>query len=790
MIDRARTSLLAFTLFTFPEYEVNWHHRALCSVLDRFARKEIRFLIICAPPRHGKSEIVSRRLPAFLHGMYPDDEIMATSYNSTLACDMTIDVQRIMDTPEYRQVFPESSITTTGSKTSYSRNSEEHELIGRKGSYRGQGVGGSFTGRGANFCFIAGTNVLTKDGKVPIEQLKVGDLVWSYSHDKKIRERKRISNISIRRTTQLVQVETTYGCQVLSTPEHPFFSERRGYTHARALERGEVLWSTRLHQKKNSLPTYLYFMWKDFRKNKIRIYESIKERAQRLLLRSRVLEQTSQLQESQKMLDMRSTDAIEKLSILFREVQAESEKTAKRNSISSLRSMRKIISISSLLSIKILFNVLQRLSSFCSYFWEEQSKIQRWIRKSIPISVLQAQTTHIRSRYEPVFGLSVGSQTSRASHRREQEYQHMGQSDYPLQFLPHHPSQIIRDTVSSVTEISCEPVEVYDIEVEGNHNFFAENLLVHNCIIDDPIKGREDADSEVFRERLWKFYTGTLRPRLEKNGSILLTLTRWHSDDLFGRIVKQGEDPSADQWEVFKFPAIKEDDLNPLDPREIGEPLWPNKYNLKDLMALKANGTRDWNSLYQQRPSAEEGNIINRNWWKYYTEAPGRFDEVIQSWDLAFTAKAKSDFVVGQVWGRVGSSKYLLDQVRGRLSFNNSVQAIIQLSNKWPSARLKLIENKANGPAVEDVLRKTVPGIVLVEPMGDKVARVNAVAPTIEAGNVYLPQNCAWIHDFVSECSDFPNATFDDCVDAMSQALRRLEQRKPMHGPISGHGMM
>ncbi len=155
LIHLARQSLLNFTLYTKPDYEINWHHRALAKKLDQFVRGEIRYLMVWLPPRHGKSELVSRRLPAYLHGLFPDCEIMAASYLDTLAGDMCIDVQNIIDSKEYQRVFPGTKIFPPG--TSYAkgtRNSSEHHIVGRRGKYRGQGVGGSFTGKGANYIII------------------------------------------------------------------------------------------------------------------------------------------------------------------------------------------------------------------------------------------------------------------------------------------------------------------------------------------------------------------------------------------------------------------------------------------------------------------------------------------------------------------------------------------------------------------------------------------------------------------------------------------------------------
>lgn len=150
--ELARRSLLDFTTYTFPEYRVNWHHRLLCEYLDKFVSGDIKRLIVSMPPRHGKSELVSRRLPAYILGKNPDLQVMATSYGASLSQRFNRDVQRIMDSRLYRNVFPETTlfgknIRTVASGT-WMRNSDFFEVVGHKGSYRNAGVGGGITGMG------------------------------------------------------------------------------------------------------------------------------------------------------------------------------------------------------------------------------------------------------------------------------------------------------------------------------------------------------------------------------------------------------------------------------------------------------------------------------------------------------------------------------------------------------------------------------------------------------------------------------------------------------------------
>ena len=448
---QAQNSLLAFTLFTMPEYEVNWHHRVLCRVLDRFAKKEIKRLMVFMPPRHGKSELV-KRLAAFLLGKDPNNRIISCSHSASLASFLNRDVQRIIDSPAYREIFSKTQLAgapTLDGGGSWVRNSELFEIVGHKGFYKSGGFESSFLG---------------------------------------------------------------FGCQFL--------------------------------------------------------------------------------------------------------------------------------------------------------------------------------------------------------------------------------------------------------------------------FIDDLLPGRNEAYSESFRERIWQSYSGTLRTRLEKNGSILIVQTRWHEDDTCGRLLSTSRsDALADPWTVVNFPAIREDVESSDDPRSLGEALWPNKFSLQELEAIRADqGAMAFNAEYLGRPSSASGNLFKREFFQYWQTLPEEFDEVIQSWDMAFRATQSSDYVVGQTWARRKSEFFLLAQDRRRLDFSATLDAVRRMSEKYPNTTAILVEGKANGDAVVNVLKKEIPGIIAVDPEGGKVSRANAVAPLFEARQVYLPDPRLnpWVEGYMDELASFPSGKFDDVVDATSQALNRL----------------
>ena len=336
---------------------------------------------------------------------------------------------------------------------------------------------------------------------------------------------------------------------------------------------------------------------------------------------------------------------------------------------------------------------------------------------------------------------------------------------------------------SSNTYDVCEDFDIYtsdntifyDIQVEDNHNFYASNLLVHNClIIDDPIKNAKEAQSVTARESVWQEWESTLSTRLHKGASVIVIMTRWHEDDFVGRLLEN----SPYNWERLRLPAIAEDEKDLLG-REVGEPLSPELGFDEEWAENKKVevGSRTWASLYQQRPSPAEGAIFQREWIKYFNAQPSRYDNMIMSWDMTFKNSETSDYVVGQVWQKSGSEFYCIDQIRAQMDFTQSVQAVVNLKNKYPKCRTILIEDKANGPAIINTLKKKVSGIVPITPRESKTARAYSVTPFFEAGNVFYKNTLPHLNDVVEELAAFPHGSNDDSVDAMTQALNYFAER-------------
>lgn len=297
-------------------------------------------------------------------------------------------------------------------------------------------------------------------------------------------------------------------------------------------------------------------------------------------------------------------------------------------------------------------------------------------------------------------------------------------------------------------------------------------------IIDDPIKDRAEADSITIRKKLWDWYTSTAYTRLSAGGGVIVMCTRWHTDDLIGRLIQRANEHNGDIFKVINYPAIAETD----EPhRKKGEALHPQRYDLDQLNAIRQTvGAQDWSALYQQRPVPEGGAVFKLEWFNHWnqTTIPPRFEMVVGSWDMTFKDSTSSDYVVGQIWGRVGVNLYLIDEVRGQWDFTKTLEMFELMAEKHQNVTRWLIEDKANGSAIISVLKKHIHGITPITPKESKLERAYAITPIIEAGNVFLPESANWLSALEDELVNFPAGAHDDQVDSMTQALNYMRQHK------------
>ena len=273
--------------------------------------------------------------------------------------------------------------------------------------------------------------------------------------------------------------------------------------------------------------------------------------------------------------------------------------------------------------------------------------------------------------------------------------------------------------------------------------------------------------------------------RLQPGGSIVIVMTRWSERDLTAKVLRQqARDPQADQWEVIEFPAIMEGD----DQKE--KPLWPEYWNLGELLGVKASlSPQKWSAQWLQKPTSDSISIIKRAWWKQWEkeQIPG-LEYIIQSYDTAFLKTEYADYSAITTWGVFypdedsGPNLILLDSKKGRYEFPELKREALKSYHYW-EPDIVIIEAKASGsPLTQELRAMGIPVMNFSPGKGqDKHARVNAVAPLFESGMIWAPER-NFAEEIIEECAQFPNGEHDDLVDSMTQALLRFRQ-----GGFIGH---
>lgn len=300
-------------------------------------------------------------------------------------------------------------------------------------------------------------------------------------------------------------------------------------------------------------------------------------------------------------------------------------------------------------------------------------------------------------------------------------------------------------------------------------------------VIDDPLKA-QDALSKMERQHLKTFYDNTLYTRLndKAHGAIVLVMQRLHADDLVAHVLDK------EDWEVVAIPAIETENrayrtgIGPraLYTRRTGEAILSDREDLVLLDQIRRTiGSMNFAAQYQQTPIPPDGNVIRREWLRYYDTTPA-FELVVASWDTASTLGEDSDYSVGTVWGIVGQTSYLIDVVRGRLEVP-ALRKRIEALSLHHQAHATLIEETDLGRAMVQEMRRG-PGPlrpILCRPRFDKEARMLAQSPRFEAGEVVLPREAPWLATYLEEILGFPNVAHDDQVDSTSQALNWLSRK-------------
>lgn len=343
----------------------------------------------------------------------------------------------------------------------------------------------------------------------------------------------------------------------------------------------------------------------------------------------------------------------------------------------------------------------------------------------------------------------------------------------------------------------------YDVnrqnEFENNHHGMLYSTSVGGAItgngadviiIDDP-QNPIMANSETERQNSIDFFKNTLQTRLNnpKTGAFIIIMQRLHENDLTGYILSEDLGythlclpAEAPERTVITFPVSKRQIV-----REAGDILNPQRFDHEVIESLKKSmGSLQYAGQFQQVPAPAEGVIFKREWLhNFYSDGAAPNTQDIQSWDMAFTKSEGSAKVAGFVMGRKGADIYIKDLVNDKMTFTESVAAVRTLSGKWPRVRAKVVENKANGPAIVDLLKKEISGMVEFNPKGSKDERAISVTPYFEAGNIHFPdpKTHPWVDDLIRDLLMFPKGTYKDTTDALVQGILYLMDKPTMSAP-------
>lgn len=337
-------------------------------------------------------------------------------------------------------------------------------------------------------------------------------------------------------------------------------------------------------------------------------------------------------------------------------------------------------------------------------------------------------------------------------------------------------------------------------------------------LLDDLLKGWQDAHSQAKREAVWAIYRSQVRMRIQSRScAIVHAGTRWHEEDPSGKMLNPPEEDGGETWTHVRLPALAEthdpQSHDPLvrvpDPlgRAPGEPLEPERFDLEEVLARRATlGSYLSAALEQQRPAPEEGGELKRAWFRLEETLPLKPEEALTSWDLKLKDREAGDYVVGQAWWRVASGHWLVDQLRGKWDHATTACAITLLAVRHPEIHRHHVEwagsadevmpqlkeakhgyvvsdeiasllgmTMVEREAVQKVRRRGLSGLIGRSVKGSKEVRARAfIAPVAEAGDVHFPAHAPWVPALLDEIAAFPNGTNDDQIDTMSQALSHL----------------
>ena len=760
--DKARNNFIDFVRYVWPEAILGEHHRRIASAFDRIANGSLKRLIINLAPRHTKSELASYLLPAFLMGRKPRSQIIQATHTAELAVKFGRKVRDLMDDQRYKELFSNVGLKAD-SKAAGRWDTNEG------GSYFAAGVGGSITGRGADYCVDPKGLVDTPSGKRRAGEIRSGDLLLGAGGYNRVR-----------RVIQSVHTETVVlNGHVRLSPQHPVWTMGRGWVDAADIRPGDTLYTPSSSMYDSSI-----------QKDGGITDEELLSRIQHLGDDASAVFEPERRELSK--LRRAWHQGLQTLGNIFRVLRGHGPRAFLSAHVGSKRQQRGLLPGELRLVGQGGSTEQSAEQRSDRGFWKAQDSCA--VGQGDGDDAGYGQAPGVCDGHGARSGVNGAEDVSRTSSGRAAFA--FWRSSKALRILGRcakkwgvfktrsasRPVGACKDlwwipmAVRSAELERHEPRAFVNFHVENSNTFVYESYLTHNCIIDDP-HSEQDAMSDLALENAWEWYQSGPRTRLQPGGAVVVVMTRWGTKDLTARLIKAQSSHNADRWEVIEFPAVLPS----------GKPLWPEFWSIEELDGVKASlSVQKWNAMYQQQPTNDEGAILKREWWKIWPhEDPPIVNYIIQSYDTAYSKKETADFSVITTWGVFypnqdsGPNIILLDVKRGRWDFPELKRIAKDEYKHWNPDNV-LIEAKATGVTLQQELRKMGIPVTMYTPGGrrsgtDKVSRANSVAPIFESGMVWAPDT-DWAEELVEECAAFPNGDYDDMVDSTTQAMMRFRQ--------------
>ena len=740
--ELSRRDFIAFTNSVWPDFISGAHHRKIAKLFEAVAKGEKKRIIINLGPRHTKSEFASYLLPAWFLGQYPKKKIMQISNTAELAEGFGRKVRNLVDSDEYKRIFPELELRTD-SKAAGRWNTNFN------GEYFASGVGGTVTGRGADLliiddphsegeavlaqfnpevydkvfswytsgprqrlqpggaiiivmCMTGDTLVLMADGvEKPLRDLRPGDEVATFE-DGKLTTAK-VNQHKSNGVDSIYKIQTQSGRILRANERHPFLVMNYGvleWTRLRDLRPGDQLVSL-----KDAIDPH------DQKQNP----ECAKPASQKRAITEKIQPRRDERSDTTE--STRANCALRKAAKKLFTVEDSAKTTTLKNT--GLKATEE----------EQRSRVERRVSNLATEL--PPNSMMLWL-KSVATDVMCAG----KSLLSKIQG-RIGTESSASTITMTlEEFEACCATIATLQSVTGR-RQMYLNELQRISDFTTDPIltitsdgeaEVFDVEIERTENFIANGVVSHN--------------------------------------------TRWSMRDLTGQILEHSATNNGDKWEVIEFPAILPS----------GKPLWPEFWSIEELQAVKAEiPPSKWQAQYQQQPTAEANAIIKREWWQEWTEKkPPAVDFVLMTLDTAFEKKKSADYsaiVVFGIWTNPEDDQahlILLEAWRERLEFPDLKKRVVEFYKEWEPDSI-IIEKKASGaPLIYEMRRMGIPVQEFTPSKGnDKITRLNAVADIFASGRVWAP-GTRWAEELIDEVAAFPAGRHDDFVDCVSLALSRF----------------